>query len=389
MRRPKYIGVALSLELGYCRQILEGIYEYAAANGPWEFHVESEPTIHAARVLAASHKHCRFDGMILQVWGPEVLKVLTSMSIPVVNVSNKTDINKPPTVVLDDVAIGATAARDLIDRGFRHFAYFASSNAYAAEQIEAGFCGELRKAGFPCRTFMGPTRLFMEPESAKLRQTMIQAVRSLPKPSGVMAASCFCAHDLTLVCRRLDLRIPEDVAIISSTDDELIGGRSLVPLSYVDGRPKQLGFQAASLLARLINGGAPPKRRILIAPAGIVTRRSSDITATENTLVASALRYMRDHAPEGINVGDVLREVPISRRALEMNIRKLLHRSPRQQIQMERVAFAAALLRDTDLSLSQVAKRSGFSRPGNFSTVFKRFREILPRDYRRQSRLQH
>lgn len=388
MRRPKYIGVALALEYTYSRQMLEGIYEYASANGPWEFHVESQPNIHAARVLAASHTHCHFDGMILQMWRPEMFTPLDRMRIPLVNVSNRTDVNKPPTVVLDDVAIGAMAAKDFVDRGFRHFAFVAHSDSHSAKQTMAGFCGQLHSTGYSSEVLMAPARLFMEPESSKIRRKMIQTLRSLPKPVGFLAASAFSAHDLALMCGHLNLRIPEDVAIISTTDDELIGGRSIVPLSYVDGRPRYLGFQAASLLNRLINGERPPRHRTLITPVGVVTRHSSDITATDNTLVASALRYMRDHAPEGINVEDVLREIPISRRALEINLKKLLHRSPRQQIQTERVAFAAALLRDTDLSLAQVARRSGFNRPGNLSTVFRRLRGISPRDYRKQTRIQ-
>ena len=51
--------------------------------------------------------------------------------------------------------------------------------------------------------------------------------------------------------------------------------------------------------------------------------------------VAAALRFIREHAGEPIQVQDVLSEVPISRRGLEVRFRSAVGRSIHDQIQRD------------------------------------------------------
>ena len=57
------------------------------------------------------------------------------------------------------------------------------------------------------------------------------------------------------------------------------------------------------------------------------------------------LRYIRDHACEGIDVPDALDAVPQSRRRLEYRFKKLLGRTPHEEIVRVRLERVKSLLR--------------------------------------------
>jgi AraC-like DNA-binding protein len=48
---------------------------------------------------------------------------------------------------------------------------------------------------------------------------------------------------------------------------------------------------------------------------------------------------------------------------------------------------ACRLLRETDLSLAEISRRSGFADPDYFSVAFKSNMRITPRNFRKDSRL--
>ena len=110
----------------------------------------------------------------------------------------------------------------------------------------------------------------------------------------------------------------------------------------------------------------------LIPPVGIATRQSSDILAVSDPKIAAALRHIREHACEGIRVSDVLRHCPMARRALEGRFRKLIGRTPHEEILRVRLNRARELLSSTDLSLAAIAERTGFVHSEYLSVAFKR-----------------
>jgi LacI family transcriptional regulator len=121
----------------------------------------------------------------------------------------------------------------------------------------------------------------------------------------------------------------------------------------------------------------------LIPPLGIATRQSSDILAVGDPKIASALRYIREHACEGIRVSDVLRHCPMARRALEARFRKLIGRTPRQEILRVQLNRVKELLVGTDLPVWEIAGRTGFE-TDYLSVVFKQETALAPTEYRKR-----
>ena len=103
--------------------------------------------------------------------------------------------------------------------------------------------------------------------------------------------------------------------------------------------------------------------------------------------VSAAVRFIREHACDGIAVKDVLDEVPLSRRVLEGRFRKLFGRTPHDEIARVRFERVRRLLRETSLPLADVAQRSGFRNAEYLATAFRREFGLSPNDYRKTAGL--
>jgi LacI family transcriptional regulator len=121
---------------------------------------------------------------------------------------------------------------------------------------------------------------------------------------------------------------------------------------------------------------------MLIPPLGVAERQSSDVYAIDDPDIAAALRFIREHACEGISVTEVLQAVPLSRRMLEHRFLKLVRRTPHAEIIRIRMERAGRLLRETDLSLAEIASRAGFADANYLSVAFKKQMGVSPRAYR-------
>ena len=110
-------------------------------------------------------------------------------------------------------------------------------------------------------------------------------------------------------CHRAELSVPEQVAVLGVDNDEVLCGLSPPPMSSVILNPRRVGRDGAALLSRMMRGETLEPVAHLIPPIGIATRQSTDILAVADPGIAAALRYIREHACEGIHVRDVLRIV--------------------------------------------------------------------------------
>lgn len=125
-------------------------------------------------------------------------------------------------------------------------------------------------------------------------------------------------------CRSDHLRVPDDVAVLGVDNDDLIQSLAMPPLSSINTAAERVGFEAASLLDRLLAGEKVDDGPVRIAPVGVVTRLSSDVLATRDIDVREAVCFIRTHAGSPIGVEQVLASVSVSRRQLERRFRAVL-----------------------------------------------------------------
>jgi len=140
------------------------------------------------------------------------------------------------------------------------------------------------------------------------------------------------------------------------------------------------------LLDQMMAGRKWASAAHLISPLGVATRQSSDVLAIEDRHIAQAVRYIREHACQPINIEAVLKVVPLSRRLFETRFKKLLGHTPHEEIIRVRMNRIKELLTQTDLSLAQIAERTGFEHLEYLSAAFKKKVGLPPNRYRAQSR---
>jgi LacI family transcriptional regulator len=99
--------------------------------------------------------------------------------------------------------------------------------------------------------------------------------------------------------------------------------------------------------------------------------------------IAAALRQIREQACDGLDVGSILKAVPLSRSVLERRFSQILGISPKAEILRVRLDRVCRLLAESDLPLAEVAEKSGFEHPEYMSRLFKKKMGITPGEFRK------
>jgi LacI family transcriptional regulator len=384
MPDTRRIALIVAMSFIYGRAVLRGVYAYAKKGLPWVFNA-ALPGTNAGRVLADWEP----AGVIGHLSAPGDARAVERLGRPAVNVSGVLRDVGVPRVGVDDGAVGRMAADHFIERGFRTFGFMGELDTAYSEGRLAGYREALGGRGYDCEVFVGPgvpVSAYQE-RSWKLSDAEITRwLTSLQTPVAVFACNDVMALRLSEGCRLAELRVPEDVAILGVDDDKLLCEMARPPLSSVRLPIEQVGFEAARMLDEMLAGRRPPDEPVLLPPSHVVTRQSSDILAVGDRDVADALRFIRTHAADAIGVSDVLRDAAVSRRVLERRFRKVLGRSPLEEITRVRIERAKQALSETDMPMAQVARASGFSGASRLSVVFSRQTGLTPTAFRRRFR---
>jgi len=183
--------------------------------------------------------------------------------------------------------------------------------------------------------------------------------------------------------RRPAAPAPEQLAVMGVANDPSLGELAIPPLTSVDENPQEIGYQAAALLERLMEGEPAPDESIRISPRGVVARRSTDVLAIENQEVVQAMRLIREHACDGILPRDVVGQISTSRTTLAKQFREAIGRTIGEELRRLRVERVKELLRSTPLPIKQVARRAGFQQVEYMTRVFHRLTGQTPAQYRK------
>ena len=122
----------------------------------------------------------------------------------------------------------------------------------------------------------------------------------------------------------------------------------------------------------------------------IYSREEADITENPvhaSTVDAARLKAMLDYIHENyaqpLALSQIAQAANIGERECLRCFRRTIDLSPKQYLQQYRIAEAAVFLRESALTVAQVAARCGFDSPSNFAQVFRKYYHCSPRDFRR------
>jgi LacI family transcriptional regulator len=300
--------------------------------------------------------------------------------------------DRVPAVLPDHEAAGRLVAQYYAERGFRDMVLLAHEHMAVMEPVYAGFRQEAESLGCTCRLykFKSLPRTGNGPVKPGLRYEqrageVAKWLATMPKPLALLCCEDFMAAQLCVMCQRAGVAVPEEVAILAYGNDRLVCDLAPVPISAVDLNRGEKGRTALRLLQDLIDGKPVPSRT-LIAPKGIVTRRSSDILAVDNPLVVRTIRFLWDNFDRDLSVDDVARCMQVPRFRLERAFRKHLDRGVNAELRRVRLERLCQLLKTTSLPIAQLAPRVGFHSPEYLHNVFRKTFGISPRQYRLKAR---
>lgn len=377
-------NVALLIETSnaYARGVLQGVIRFVHQHEPWSIYLpEQERTSRPPQWLEDWHG----DGIIARIETAEVADLVARKGIPAVDVSAARRVQDIPWVETDDRVMARMAFDHLWERGFRNLAFVGDPGFNWSLWRQQHFEACVSHSGCEYSRHESVSRLDPNYSWDREKESLATWLRSLSLPVGIFACYDIKAQQVLDVCRELDLAVPEQVALIGADNDQLLCNLSDPPLTSVIPNSQRAGYEAARLLERMMNGEDVETDAVLVEPLGIQTRQSTDTLAIEDAEIAEVLRFIRQHACDGINVSDVLKNFPTSRRVIERKFRKTLGCTPHEEIVRQRIARVKQLLSSTELPLREIAERAGFEHTEYLTVAFKRETNLTPTQYRKNT----
>lgn len=361
---------------GWGRGIVRGVFNGVRRRPGWSLRVERR----GGEGLTEIPTNRGVAGVIARVADARVARLLEASGLPVVNVSA---IELPQAnfarVASDPEAAARMAAEYFLARGYRSFGYLSSVRAgYVQRQWEA-YRQVLGEAGVRCAQMSLDAR---RTGDAALRERLGRWLARLPKPVALLTWNG--GAEVVSCCEELGLTVPEDVAVLSGSDDDLLCEVCDVPISAVRQPTEQVGEQAMALLAKMVDGAEVPKEAQWMAPLEIITRRSTDTLAVDDAAVLRACRFLRDNQRLAIGVEEAAAAAGVSRRVLERKFAVGLGRSPGEFLRGERMRAARLLLANTEVAVQEVAAECGFRSPEYFVQAFREAEGMTPSQFRRK-----
>lgn len=297
--------------------------------------------------------------------------------------------SKIPLVLADIDAEGQIAAEHYAERGFRHVGVVVYNRLASYDKT---FRDHALKLGCQFHA-IDLTKL---PESGSLpqdkmfrkhHQLFLSAIAKAPKPIGLLFPGDRLAAEICNFCIMSRINVPEEVAILGRGDDVTICDLSPVRLSSIQPNVEARIAAAFTILDDMLAGRRLPKEPTRISPAGITTRASTDVRASQHPDVTKALRYMWVHYgnPE-LSVDAIAKEAGFSRRKLERLFRSELNQAVNEALLERRLERCCELLITTDTNATDICAAVGFRAREYLHRAFKRKYGMTMKKYRLKHR---
>jgi LacI family transcriptional regulator len=379
---PQKIAVLVDTSTSWGRNIIEGVHSYQKKHDRWHLYVEPRGLDQKLWLPPGWDGH----GVIARVGYRELSRQLKQSGLPVVNVSGiRIPGAKFPRITTNLKKSATMAAEHFLNNGFRNFAYFSLISLDYVSEHQMAFSNTVKQRGFTCRFFESDSEEGKgDSEWTMDQKKLLEWLDTLPKPIGILTWTSIAARELIYACLDAGYQIPEQIAVMSGSEDELFCKVAPVPISAVRVAAEEIGFLAAQRLDEMLTSKETGRSRDLqIPPLGVIVRQSTEVLAVDDASLAKALRFIRSDPAQKMNVDDVAAQAGYCRRLLEQRFAKVLGRSPAAEIKRVRVELALHLLQTTNLRISDVAEKSGFSTAEYMATVFRKEFGVAPLSFRR------
>ena len=288
-----------------------------------------------------------------------------------------------PNITADYQLTGSIAAVQMYGHGYRNFGFFGYEDVCWSDGRLKGYRDRLKADYNVENIYIFNNRQLSDMWSydiAELREWLL----SLPKPIGIFACDDNQAEILLETCQASEINVPLDVAIIGVDNDEVTCNLTVPAISSVDMDIEKAGYQVAEMATRMVIDPSYRGEDIVIRPIALVGRGSTGIMATKDPVVAEAMRYIYQNRFRKLQVADVVRQVPVSRRLLEQRFKEVTGASIYTVISNLRMDYFAQQLVSSSDTVSEIAARMDEPDTKSISRRFQALKGCTPTEYRKR-----
>ncbi len=309
-------------------------------------------------------------------------EILKKIRAPLILLSPADNAGQYSQILEDHYGAGQLAATYFLQRKFRRF-------AVACQNLDAGYTERIRgfeetlaKEGYPVHRIIYQEYSKDHTPPLGWAVFLIQNITQFKKPLAILALDDYMSISVARHCMMSGIRVPEDVAVLGIGNNHLICDYNATPLSSIDMNLDLLGWKAAELMHKLLEGRKPPETPLLIPPLGVVERRSTELLSAEDPRVVNSLRYIMDNLAASLNSKKVARFAGISSWQLDRLFVRAFGRTVKKELTRLRIQRISNLLAATHMSLKEIALASGFLTESHMIRVFIQANKISPTQYR-------
>lgn len=383
------IAVVYPTSLPWMAEILDGIRRYSRPLGGWQI-LTCPPNLAASGEAPRTLRSLagwQGDAAIAAIHSVDDREIARELGIPVVNISTwDARHHGLHRVSVDNQLAGCLAAEHLIDGGLRHFGYAGWCNVHYSDLRRIGFTRRLEEQGFPCAIRLDDPGSQHGVALVEQLRGLAAWLESLPRPCGVFAVHDYRAQLVIEACAAAGLRVPKDIAVLGMDNDAVICEHSMPTLSSVSRNSGQVGWEAAALIHRLLDGETDLPMEILVPPEGIAERQSTDRFHHNDEVVQLAVNFMLGNLKDTPNVEVVAQHVGVSKRTLEMRFKACTGKPPHRFLTAARVEHAVKLMKEpARRNVRAIAMDCGFSSYTAFVAAFRSVTGMTPGEHREAS----
>lgn len=384
--KTRRVALVLELDWAYKRHasVYAGTQRYFDEQG-WEsvideYALDSLPTRRG--------KTIPYDGVIARA-SKSLAERCSQLKVPLVNVWSSSPLrDELPSVYPDYQASGRLRAEHLLARGLRNFAVLGSRRDSADYLELQAFVETIRSKGYACEVAW-MSRLFSDTlaQWRSFNQTITTWMDKWELPIGTFIGADSVGRIVVQKCKERGWRVPEDVVMIAGRNEETLCESPRPSITSMEMGYERVGYEAAKLLHRLMDGEQLIENTVYIPPQGLVVRESTDFLITEDELIAAALSFIATNSHRRIGQDDVSRALSVETRTLQNRFRKVLDQSIAGTIRRVRLERAKRELVQSNRSLKNIARDAGFGSAMRMYDLFKRELGMTPTEFRKQRRL--
>ncbi|PQO38490.1 XylR family transcriptional regulator [Blastopirellula marina] len=377
-----HVALLIETSKAFGRDIIKGVGRFSRIHGPWSIFIDE---FGPGSKLPGWLKDWQGDGIIVRARNQKMAESVAAIGVPVIETLQAWPSLGIGGVFTDDEAIGRVAAEHLMARGLKYYGFVGVDGAHWSRTRQDGFARTLVEAGHEVAIYSATSRRRHRENWEGGQEDLANWLAELPKPLGLMAAHDMRALCVFDACRRRALSTPEEIAIVGVDNDDVICTMADTPLTSISHNSEQIGYEAAALLSKVMRGTAAARQTSLIAPRGLSARRSTDVIAAADPIIAKSLKFIRDRKGN-TSVQQVANQFGLSRRSLERKFAEGIGTTPHEQITSEKLQHAKLLLQETSYSLEEIAEQMQLSSASYFSSFFKELTGKNPGAFRKEMR---